>query len=152
MSSPIVKQPGDPVMQFSVFLPSKLGTLMRLVKLLEGAHVQVLGMSLHDSTDATVVRVVVSDPDIVEQLFYERGIPFSSLEMIAVELADGAAGLGRCLSALLEGEVNLLFSYPLMNRPGLGTVIVMHVEDTPFGINVLQRNGYKVLFQGDLTR
>lgn len=152
MSSPYVKQPGSPVMQFSVFLPSKLGALMRLVKLLDDAHVSVLGLSLHDSTDATVVRMVVSDPDVVEQVFYERGIPFSMVELLAVELADGPVGLSFCLSALLEGEVNVLFSYPLLSQPTRGAALVMHVEDNEFGVDVLQRNGFKVLFQEDLSR
>ncbi len=151
MSSP-TKAPGSAVKQFSVFLPSRLGALMRLVKLLNQSHVEVLGLSILDSTDATVVRLIVTDHDIVEQVFYERGIPFSMCTIVVVELPDGPAGLGACLNSLLEAEINVLFSYPLLCHADTGPALAMRLEDSSFGVEVLNRAGFKVLCQEDLAR
>ena len=144
--------PGNPVRQFSVFLENKVGALMRLVKLLNDAHVSVLGLSVLETTDVTIVRIVVSDPDTVEQVFFERGVPFSGCSLVVVELADGPAGLGRCLHTLLEAETNILFAYPLLTHPEGRTALAFRLEDTSFGMSVLQSNGFKILYQEDLSR
>ena len=146
------KVPGSPVKQFSVFLPTRLGALMRLVKLLNQSHVEVLGLSVLDSTDATVVRLLVTDHEVVEQVFYERGIPFSLCTVVVVELPDGPAGLGACLNALLEAEISVIFSYPLLSRPETGSALALRLEDSTFGIEVLNRAGFKVFYQEDLSR
>ncbi|NEM51407.1 hypothetical protein G3V66_23930, partial [Escherichia coli] len=70
------------VKQFSVFLINRAGALLSVVRLLEDAHVLVLGLSLQDSVDVTVARLVVSDPETVETLFMERGIPFGSCPLL----------------------------------------------------------------------
>jgi hypothetical protein len=144
--------PGQPVRQFSVFLENKVGALMRLVMLLNASHVSVLGLSVLETTDVTIVRLVVTDPDVVEQVFFERGIPFSACTLIVVELADGPAGLGRCLQSLLEAETNLLFAYPLLTHPGGRPALAFRVEDTAFGMSALVAAGFKLLFQEDLSR
>lgn len=147
-----VMLPGTPVRQFSVFLENKVGALMRLVKLLNDSQVAVLGLSVLDTTDVTIARMVVSDPDTVEQVFFERGIPFSECSLAVVELADGPAGLGRCLHCLLEAETNILYAYPLLTHADGRAVLAFRVEDTAFGLSVLTTNGFKGLYQEDLSR
>jgi hypothetical protein len=147
-----VQLPGRPVRQFSVFLENKLGALMRLVKLLDDAHVAVLGLGVLESTDVTIARLVVSDPETVEQVFMERGVPFSACELVVVELADGPAGLGRCLQALLGAEINILSAYPLLTRPHGRTALALRLEDSSFASGFLGSIGFTVLYQEDLAR
>ena len=144
--------PGAPVRQFSIFLENKVGALMRLVKLLHDSQVAVLGLSVAEATDVTIVRIVVNDPDTVEQVFFERGIPFTSCSLVVVELPDGPAGLGRCLQALLEAETNIMFAFPLLTHPDGKPALALRVEDITFGMAVLTTNGFKVLYQEDLSR
>ena len=112
----------------------------------------VLGTNVQDSVDVTVVRLVVSDPDTVEALFIEKGIPFSSAELIVVELGEGALGLAHCLQALLNAETNIHFVYPILSRPNDRPALAFYLEDNDFGRSVLLKDGFKVLFQEDLTR
>jgi len=149
---PDVKPPGGPVKQFSIFLENKCGALIRLVRLLDEAHVSVLGLSMLDATDVTIARLVVSDPETVEQVFYERGVPFRTSELVVVDLPDGPTGLSACLQVLLEAETNILFAYPLLNQPGGHTLLALALEDTVFGSAVLQQSGFKILYQEDLSR
>jgi len=142
---------GEPVQQFSVFLQNRAGSLLGIVRLLNDAHVEVLGLSVKDSIDGTVVRLIVSDPTTVETLFMERGIPYSSLDLVVVELKE-AGQLSSCLSALLMAETNIHFSYPLITRPNDRPTLAFCLEDTDFGIQVLSNNGFKVLYQSDLSR
>lgn len=141
-----------PVRQFSVFLQNKVGALLEVVKLLNEHSVVVLALSIQDSSESSIGRMVVSDPDRVKALFHENDIPFSECEVLVVELKEGAADLSKVLSALLMAEVNIYFSYPLMIRPRGRAVIAMHVDDNECSSTVLIGEGFKILTQADLSR
>ncbi len=143
---------GTTVRQFSVFLQNRVGALSSVVNLLEDANVHVIGLSVIDSVDTTVVRMVVSDPDTVRTLFRSQSIPFTEVELLVVDLPEGAASLGKCLLALLMAEVNIHFSYPLLTHPGQSSLLAFHLDDADFGKTVLSSNGFKVLCQEDLSR
>ncbi|MGK0186511.1 MAG: hypothetical protein ACI9R3_002294 [Verrucomicrobiales bacterium] len=143
---------GEPVRQFSVFLHNRAGTLLGLVRLLNDADVQVIALSVQDSVDVTVVRMLVTDPDTVDTLFMERGIPFGGCEVVVVELENGANDLSKCLSNLLTAETNIHFVYSLLSRPDGKAALALHLEDIDFGMSVLRSNGFRVLSQSDITR
>ena len=142
----------DPVYQYSLFLENRVGALADVVRLLNEAGVDVLGVSLIDSVDLVVARMILSDPDTAKAILMEKGISFSETELVVVELREGASELHRCLTALVVAETNIHFTYPLMNRPFGRTLLAMCVEDTEFGANALHAAGFKVLCQGDLSR
>ncbi len=143
---------GEAVKQFSVFLENKAGELLSVVRLLNDAKVEVLGLSVQDSIDATMVRMVVSDPETVETIFMERGIPYGCMDLVVVQLPGGSTNLSRILSSLLVAEVNLHFSYPLLVHPEDKAVLALCTEDREIASHVLIKNGFKVLYQDDLSR
>jgi len=146
------KLDSPPVRQFSVFLQNKVGALLEVVKLLNEHNVIVLALSIQDSSESSIGRMVVSDPDRVKALFVDNDIPFSECEVLVVELREGASDLSKVLSALLMAEVNIYFSYPLMIRPRGRAVIAMHVDDNECSSAVLLGDGFKILTQADLSR
>jgi len=141
-----------PVRQFSVFLQNKVGALLEVVKLLNEHNVIVLALSIQDSSESSIGRMVVSDPDRVRELFYEHEVPFSECEVLVVELPEGAADLAKVLSALLMAEVNIYFSYPLLVRPRGRAVLAMHLDDTECSSSVLRGDGFYILNQAELSR
>ena len=143
---------GTPVRQIAVFLPNRAGALLSVVRLLGDHHVIVLGISVQDSIDATVVRLILSDPDLVETLFIERGIPYSTTDVIVLELVEGATGLAGCLRALLNAETNIHFIYPVLTRPNDRPALALCLEDNEFGKSVLLKEGFKLIYQEDLSR
>ena len=152
MTSTAEKINGPQVRQFSVFLQNKVGALLEVVKLLNEHSVVVLALSIQDSSESSIGRMVVSDPERVASLFGEHEIPFSECEVLVVELTEGAADLAKVLSALLMAEVNILFSYPLLVRPRGRAVLAMHVDDIECSSNVLRGEKFKILTQADLSR
>ena len=140
------------VRQFSVFLQNKVGALLEVVKLLNEHNVAVLALSIQDSSESSIGRMVVSDPDRVAGLFHEHDIPFSHCEVLVVELKEGAEDLSKVLAALLMAEVNIFFSYPLLIRPRGRAVLVMHLDDLECSSSVLRGDGFKILTQADLSR
>ena len=143
---------GPLVRQFSVFLPNKVGAMLEVVKLLNANHTDVLALSIAESTDSAIARIVVSDPDLVENLFREHNIPFGLCEMVVVELSEVSNQLAKLLAALLMAEVNVHFTYPLLTRPHGLAAIALHVDDTDCASSVLLGEGFKTLSQADLSR
>ena len=146
------KRDGPLVKQFSVFLPNKVGAMLDIVKLLNSHETHVVAMSVSESTDSAIARIVVSDPDQVEQLFKEKNIAFGKCEVVVVELREVATQLVKLLSTLFMGEINVHFTYPLLIRPRGQAAIALHVDDNECAISVLNGAGFKLLSQSDISR
>ena len=143
---------GPRVLQFSVFLKNKVGALLEVVRLLNLHKLDVVGLSVQDSTDSSIVRLVVSDPDVVDHLFREHDIAFGVCEMVVVEMEEVATDLAKLLASLLAAEVNIYFSYPLLTRPNGRAALALHVEDHECAASVLGGDGFKLLSQADISR
>lgn len=152
METGILIDHGEPVRQFAVMLPNRVGALASLVKLLRAADIEVVGLSVQDSRDATVARLVVTDPDGAERLFMEKGIPHTLCELVVVALREAGPGLPQCLDTLMIAETNIDFAYALMPSPGGQTLLAMHVEDYEFAVAILHQSGFKLVYQADLSR
>jgi len=144
--------PGQPVVQLSVFLENRVGALLSIVRTINDCHVEVVGLSVVDSMDVTIVRLILTDPEAVSTVFMEKGIPFSETRLTVVQLDQGAHGLSNCLSALLQGETNIHFSYPLLSRRNGKPALALCLEDNEFGTSVLRKSGFTLLCQEDLSR
>ena len=143
---------GTPVRQFSVMLPNRVGALAALVKMLRSSSIEVIGLSVQDSRDATVARLVVSDPDTTEQMFMEKGIPHTTCELVVVALRESGPGLLQCLDTLMIAETNIDFAYALLPCPESQSMLAMHVEDYEFAVAILHQSGFRLLYQSDLSR
>ena len=151
--SSVAEKNGTPrVMQFSVFLPNKVGALMEVVRLLNNHNVHVVAMSVQASADTAIVRIVVSDPESVQDIFAEHEIPHSVCDLVVVELPEGPTELGRLLAALRAADVNIFGSYALLTRPRGRTALALHVEDNECAISVLHQHGFQILGQSDISR
>ncbi len=140
------------VRQFSVFLHNKVGALLELVRLLDENNIIVLALSIAESSETAISRMIVSDPDRTAEIFRERDIPHSVCELMVVELAEGPGDLSGVLAALLMAEVNIHFSYPILVRPRGRALLAIHLDDIECASSVLLGEGFKLLTQGDLSR
>lgn len=143
---------GEPVQQFAVFLQNRAGSLEALIQLLKQARVELLGFSVQDSRDATVARIVTSDPDTAQQVFLEKGIPHTTADLLVVALRHPVEEFQKCLRELRAAETNLDFAYTLLPHPEGLTLVALHVEDVEFSQLVLHRAGVKILSQEGLSR
>src|SRR6266576_3985773 len=79
------KMEGPLVKQFSVFLPNKVGAMLDLVKLLNTQNIHVVALSVSESTDSAIARIIVSDPGRVQKLFHEKSVAFGVCEVVMGE-------------------------------------------------------------------
>jgi hypothetical protein len=146
------KLEGPLVKQFSIFLPNKVGAMLEIVKLLSAHHAHVVALSVSESTDSAIARIIASDPQGVEKLFRDNNVGFGVSQVVVVEMREVATQLVRLLAALVMAEVNVHFAYPLLIRPRGFSAIALHVDDTDCASSVLTGEGFKLLSQNDISR
>ena len=142
----------SPVRQLSVFLHNRVGALLGLVRLMNEHSIEVLGLSLQDSADLTLVRMIVSDPDKAQLELTHQGSSCAIKDVVVVELREASHDLAKALAALLGAEINVHHSYPLLVRPHDRALFALYLDDCEVGGESLSRSGFKVLSQDELSR
>ncbi|MBC7784001.1 MAG: acetolactate synthase [Burkholderiales bacterium] len=138
------------VRQFTVFLENRVGRLMALLRALEETDQRIYGLSIEESADAALVRVIVSDPDAAKPFLKQKGFSLSVTEVLCLELPREAKHpLQAICSCLLSGELNLHYTYPMHQGP-TGPAIVVYVDDPTLAARILINRGFRILSEGDL--
>lgn len=152
MNDPATCRPGNNIRQFSVMLHNRIGALTALLGLLDRHRIYCLGFSMHDCREATIARLIVSDPERTDDIFLEKGIAYTAGDILVIALRHGPAELKKCLDILYAAELNVNFVYPLFPVADRESLMAIHVDDLPFARSVLNSGGMKVLYQHDLSR
>lgn len=137
------------VRQISVFLDDRVGALMRLFQAFEGTTIRVVGMSIVHAIDCAIVRLLCDDNDQAIDVLKKKGFPFSETELVVVEVPHGH-GLRSICSALLGGEINIDYAYPLLVRPTGRAALAIHTDDLETAAHLLRARNYTVLSEEDL--
>ncbi len=141
----------EAVIQFSVFTPNRLGRLNELITLFGTRQVHVLALTVLDTTDSSIIRMVVDDPDAARRLLEDAGFPYSESHLLVVEL-ESVTELTDVISALLETELNINYLYSFIPHPGGKSLLALSMEDNEMGEKVLKARQFRVLKQCDISR
>lgn len=149
--STLTRRGDEPVLQFSLFVPNKLGRLHDLTRLLKLNEVHILALTVLDTTDSAILRLIVDDPDRARELLREQGCTFTEAQILVVEV-DIESRLEQALAALLEAEINIHYLYAFLALPGDRPLLAFNLEDLDVASEALKRHQFRVLLQGDLSR
>ena len=138
------------VRQQSVFIENRVGQLLRLTRALE-ADVRILAVSVVYSVDCAICRMITDDPDRSYDLLKAAGFPACEAELLVVSLPHGKRALLGTWAALLGGEVNIHYTYPLLVRPGGNGAIAVCADNNDLAVRVLRERGFEILDQQDLA-
>ncbi len=139
------------VRQFAVFLDNKVGKLLELLKLFEDdAAVHVAALSVIDSSDHAVVRMIFSNADAARHLLRKHDYTFSELDLIVVQIGTGQSLTKMCLF-LLGAELNIRFVYPVLMRGGGEPCVALAVDDCHLSGQILMRKRFTLLGEDDLS-
>lgn len=147
-SDPVFARPG--VVQFSVFLDNRVGQLGKLLELFVGTDVQLAAVSVLDSADCAIVRCVLVPSDEARGVLASAGMSVSETEMVVAELGSPDALRDIC-RALLAGEINIHYAYPLIIKPHGDSAVALHVDEPELAARILARGGFVLLGEKDMT-
>jgi hypothetical protein len=140
----------EPVRQFAIFTPNRLGRLHELISLLGAQGVHVLALMVLDTTDSAIIRMVVDDPDRARQLLLREGFPFAESCLLVVEVTP--TELAPLLSVLLQAELNINYLYSFIPHPDGKALLGLSVEDNETAELALRRHQFRTLRQSDISR
>jgi hypothetical protein len=135
--------------QFSIFLDNQVGKLLSLVQIFEGQALEVVAISVMDSADYAVVRLLTSRSVLARRLLVRNCLPFSEKDILVVELGQEQT-LGKLCVALLSAEINIHYAYPLMTRPRGAAAIALYCDHLQTAGDVLLRKRFTLLAENDL--
>ena len=147
----VSRRGGDAVVQFSVFTPNRVGRLHEVVKLLASREVHVLALTVLDTTDSSILRLVVDDPERAHDLLQEHTFAFTESFLVAVEMSSPQE-LVRLMSALLSAELNIHYLYSFIPSPGGKSILGLSMDDNELAEQVLKRHQFVLLKQSDISR
>ena len=137
------------VRQFSVFLPNRVGQLNELLGILAEEEIDIAGLSVVDSTDWAVVRVIFTDIGKARETLKRHGIAFTECDVLAVVL-DEPETFHQVCKALVAAELNVAFAYPLLIQRDQKPVLAFHVDDEIIATQILTKHGFTLLDHEDV--
>src|SRR5689334_24570468 len=105
------------ITQFSVFLENRVGQLLEVIRAFQGSKVKIVGLMISDSADCSILRLILSHPEQGREILGLNKLAFTENELLVAELPAGPQSLADLCSALLQGEINIFYAYPLLVHP-----------------------------------
>jgi hypothetical protein len=138
------------VEQISIFLENTSGRLAEVTSLLAGAGINIRALSLADTADFGVLRLLVNDTDRARAVLKDGGFTAGKTEVTAVAVPDRPGGLAEILRILDKASINVEYMYAFVQRSGDNAIMVFRFERTEQAVRVLTQSGVRVLTADEL--
>lgn len=133
------------VEQISIFLENRQGSLENATRILKDANINIRTLSLADTTDFGILRLIVNDVDASLNVLKENGLRVSRTIVVAVEVPDRPGGLHSILEVLSKNGINVEYLYAFVEKSGQNAVIIFRLDAPDAAIDVLLKNGFTVI-------
>lgn len=140
------------VKQISVFLENKPGTMAELTAVLSDNQVDMRALSLAETSDFGIARIITDDVYNAMQVLKEAGYICSLTKVLAVEIPDRPGELARVIRYLGDSGINVEYMYAFITRKKDLAYMIFRVEDNEKAIQVLSKKGVKLICQDELER
>ncbi|MBI9091301.1 MAG: ACT domain-containing protein [Desulfobacterium sp.] len=131
--------------QISIFLENKAGRLAEVTAILRDANVNIRALSLADTTDFGILRLIVNDNQKAEDILKKEGFTVGKTNVIAVEVDDNPGGLNRVLDPLTSEGVNVEYMYAFANPNRKSAIMIFRFDNIDKAIEILAKNKIAVI-------
>lgn len=138
------------VRQFNVFVENRVGNLLSVVRHFETTDIRIVSLTVNDSADCAIIRMVLSDPERALEIFERARLPVTESNLLVVQLPEADQPLLAICKALLGAEISIHYAYPLLIGPSGRAAVALHVEDHETAVSVLNRIGFTLFTENDL--
>lgn len=133
------------VEQISIFLENKSGRLAEVAGVLAAAGVNIRALSLADTAEFGILRLIVDQNDRAKQALKDGGFTVGKTEVVALEVPDRPGGLAQILRALDSAGINVEYMYAFVQRSGDNAILIVRFEEPEKAIQALTQAGVRVL-------
>ena len=136
--------------QISVFLENRTGQLAEITRLLAEAHVDIRAISIAETSDYGLARMIVDDSYKASSILLQHGDILSMTPVWAVEVPDRPAGLAELLAVLAEAHVDVEYMYSLFTHREGHAYMVLRISDEPKFLSTLGDKKIKIMTKDEL--
>ncbi|PTN35021.1 ACT domain-containing protein [Desulfonatronum sp. SC1] len=133
------------VEQISIFLENRAGRLTDVTRVLSQAKVNIRALSLADTSDFGILRLIVTDHERAKQVLKENGFTVGRTSVVAVEVADRPGGLHSILELLSNNQINVEYMYAFVQQTGKDAVMIFRFDRTDQAIELLQNSKIRII-------
>ena len=133
------------IKQVSAFIENKPGRLCRITKALGEKGIDIIAMSIADTTNFGIMRCIVNQPEKAMQAIRDAGFTASITEVLAVEVPDVPGGLARILDELHKAGISIEYLYSFVRRKADCALILFRVEDNEKTLRLFEEIGVNTL-------
>ena len=133
------------VEQISIFLENRTGRLSEVTQTLANAGINIRALSLADTSDFGILRLIVSDNEKAKTALKEKGFTVGRTTVVPVEVQDSPGGLHAILDILSGNGINVEYMYAFVQQSGKNAVLIFRFDRTDQAIETLQEYGVTVL-------
>jgi hypothetical protein len=131
--------------QISIFLENKAGRLSEVTGILAHAGVNIRALSLADTTDFGVLRLIVDDNQKAEEALKNAGFTVRITHVVAVEVSDRPGGLHYILDVLTQANINVEYMYAFVQQSGDNAIMIFRFDQLEEAIAALEKNSIPVI-------
>jgi len=133
------------VEQISVFLENKSGRIAEVTSILSEAGVNIRALSLADTSDFGVLRMIVDDNKKAEAALREKNFTMAKTNVVAVEVEDRPGGLHKIMDLLHQADLNVEYMYAFVHPEANHAIMIFRFEKLDEAVQLLQKNGVVVI-------
>jgi hypothetical protein len=133
------------VEQISVFLENRAGRLAEVSAILSKADVNIRALSLADTSDFGVLRLIVDNNEKAIETLKTAGFTVGKTNVVAVEVEDRPGGLHKILDVLFKAETNVEYMYAFVQQSGNNAIMIFRFDQTEKAMNVLAENNIRTI-------
>ena len=130
------------IQQLSVFLENREGRLDTVLKILAENDVNIVALSLADTSDYGMLRMIVSDPHKGKAALKDAGITAMLTDVVALRVPHATGSQSKAMHQIVEGEINVEYMYAFAN--GADAAAVLKSDDPARVIDILKGSGFDV--------
>lgn len=139
------------VRQISVFVDNKPNQLAGVMKMIKECRINVRALSLADTSDFGIVRMIVNDTDKTVEKLKEASYAVTVTEVVAISIPDSPGQLSRVLDILGSRNVNLEYLYTFLGKSDRSVSFVIRVDDIANASEALNDGGIIQLTENDIA-
>ncbi len=125
--------------QLSVFLDNKPGILAKVCKTLAAAKINIYALTISDTKDHAVVRMVLSDSRKALGIFEERGVLAIVTDVLMIENSNEPGALGKFAARLAKAKLNIEYAYLATSPTEKRGLLILRADDTKKALKVLSK-------------
>ncbi|MBR4951052.1 MAG: ACT domain-containing protein [Clostridia bacterium] len=133
------------IKQLSVFIENKDGRLAEITAIIANAGIDIRAISISDTTDFGILRLIVDKPEFAEKALKEAGLTVSLSNVIAVGIPDKKGGIAETLAAIADKDVSVEYMYEYIVPNSDHAYFIIRVADNEKAVAALQSHGCELL-------